>query len=227
MKKCYEFAEIGDTRISFDVTNISEGLLWFNATEVAKPFNKKPKDWLSKNENQEYISTLSKEDDRPLKDLVKVARGRYGGTWLHKSLRLPFARWCSSLFAIRMDKWVENRLAQEQERQKYRLETKTGYLALSEAIANSHETVKAYHFANEANLINRIVLGQTSKEYKQKFGVQSIREHLTPKQLTELIDLQQINTSLLKLGLTFQERKRVLRAHSDNQGVPQLLQAMG
>ena len=45
--------------------------------------------------------------------------------------------------------------------------SKTGYLELSEAVQSDHAPVKSYHFSNEANLINRIVIGMSAKKYKE------------------------------------------------------------
>ena len=109
-----------------------------------------------------------------------------------------------------------------------RLEAKTGYLALSEAIADGKEEVKPYHFSNEANLLNRIVLGKSAKQFKKECGMTgTIREYVTFEQLSKLSELQQIDTSLLKMGLDYQLRKELLQAHHEGRNVTNLLQANG
>ena len=52
-----------------------------------------------------------------------------------------------------------------QSKQLFALTRKTSkdeYLPMTKAIAEAHEEIKPYHFSNEADLINRIVLGCTA-----------------------------------------------------------------
>ncbi len=55
-----------------------------NATEMAKPFGKLAKDWLSNKGTNEFINTLSAVRTIPLTELVVVKQGspeNGGGTW--------------------------------------------------------------------------------------------------------------------------------------------------
>ena len=72
-----------------------------NATEMAKPFGKLAKDWLSNKSTKEFISTLSAVRTIPLTDLVVVRQGGNveQGTWLHEDVAVEFARWLSPTFA--------------------------------------------------------------------------------------------------------------------------------
>lgn len=57
---------------------------------------------------------------------------------------------------------------------------------LTQAILEVHETPKHYHFSNEMDMINRIVLGMTTKQFKEAHllgDVSSIRPYLTAEQL--------------------------------------------
>ena len=84
---------------------------WFNATVAAKHHGKLPKDWLKTEATKIYIAELAeelgiagsgvKEDFSPL--LVRVEKGRNGGTWLHPELAVEFARWLSVKFARACD----------------------------------------------------------------------------------------------------------------------------
>lgn len=76
-----------------------------NATEMAKPFGKRPTDWLRLPSTQTFVTQLSEVRKSHITDLVKTARGRFSdgeaqGTWLHEDVALEFARWLSSAFAI-------------------------------------------------------------------------------------------------------------------------------
>ena len=79
-----------------------------NATEMAKPFGKLAKDWLSNKSTKEFLSTLSAVRTIPLTDLVKIIQGGNceQGTWMHEDVALEFARWLSPAFAI----WCNDRI---------------------------------------------------------------------------------------------------------------------
>ena len=78
-----------------------------NATEMAKPFGKSAKHWLSNQSTVDYLSELSKVRNLTLADLVIVTKGgNNSGTWMHEDVALEFARWLSPSFAI----WCNDRI---------------------------------------------------------------------------------------------------------------------
>lgn len=79
-----------------------------NATQMAKPFGKFAKDWLSNKSTRQFLSTLSTVRTIPLTELVMVLQGGNGeqGTWMHEDVALEFARWLSPAFAI----WCNDRI---------------------------------------------------------------------------------------------------------------------
>lgn len=78
-----------------------------NATEMAKPFGKRPIDWLRFQQSQEFINALAKVRNHTLADLVQVTKGGNNpGTWMHEDVALEFARWLSPQFAI----WCNDRI---------------------------------------------------------------------------------------------------------------------
>jgi Rha family phage regulatory protein len=84
---------------------------------------------------------------------------------------------------------------------------------LTAAILEMHETPKHYHFSNEMDMINRIVLGMTAKQYKEKNGlgdVKSIRPYLTAEQLYLIGALQKTDIGLVLTEPDYQKRKRTL-----------------
>ena len=84
---------------------------------------------------------------------------------------------------------------------------------LTQAINEVHETPMYYHFSNEMDLINRIVLGVTSKEFKRMHGlgdVPSIRPYLTAEQINQIVLLQKADIGLVLTEPDFQKRKRTL-----------------
>ncbi|MCX7749192.1 MAG: Rha family transcriptional regulator [Clostridia bacterium] len=84
---------------------------------------------------------------------------------------------------------------------------------LTSAILEVHETPKHYHFSNEMDMINRIVLGMTAKQYKEANclgDVPSIRPYLTAEQLYLIGMLQKTDIGLVLTESDFQKRKQTL-----------------
>ncbi len=81
-----------------------------NATEMAKPFGKTPKDWLRTSPSKDFIKALSTVRHICPTDLVQIKQGGNDrtaqGTWLHEDVALEFARWLSPAFAI----WCNDRI---------------------------------------------------------------------------------------------------------------------
>lgn len=222
MKTKYEIIEIDHAEITVDVSLLSRTEeMFFNATQMAKPFGKAPKDFWKQSQNQEYLEALIvlSKDNKNRDDFVRTTRGKYGGTYFHKDLALQFARWLSPMFGVKLDKWIFQKIKEEQSRQKARLEAKTGYLPLTEAIQRCHDPLKPYHFSNEADMINRIVFGMSAKQYKKENKVDSVRDACTAAELFELERLQRINSGLIEIGMGYQERKEHLERCYRNQNL--------
>lgn len=81
-----------------------------NATEMAKPFGKSPKDFLKTEQTKTYVKALSEVRKILSSDLVQVIYGDNGGTWLHEDVALEFARWLSPSFAIWCNKRIKELL---------------------------------------------------------------------------------------------------------------------
>jgi len=71
---------------------------YINATKTAQSFNKDVRDWLYSVEIVKYINELT--NCGKTSSLVIKQRGRFGGTWIHPSLKDEFERWCKSKTSI-------------------------------------------------------------------------------------------------------------------------------
>lgn len=82
------------------------------------------------------------------------------------------------------------------------------------AIMQAHEEPKHYHFSNEMNMINKIVLGVTAKEFKEQNGidksVNSIRPFLSQEQIKGIEALQKFDIGLITIIENYQRRKEIL-----------------
>ena len=58
------------------------------ATEMAKPFGRRPIDWLNLPGAKQFISSLS--NVRKSNNWIYTERGQYGGTWMHEDVALYF-----------------------------------------------------------------------------------------------------------------------------------------
>jgi len=83
---------------------------YLNATVTAAHFGKLPYDYLRLPDTQAYIAQLRDFLVIEKSELIKIQRGSAkngGGTWLHRKLAVPFARWCDVRFAIWCDHQIE------------------------------------------------------------------------------------------------------------------------
>lgn len=76
------------------ITFNKNGVVRINATEMAKPFGKLAKDWLSNKSTKEFLASLSAVRRIPLTGLVIIKQGGNSdqGTWMHEDVALEFAR---------------------------------------------------------------------------------------------------------------------------------------
>lgn len=84
----------------------------------------------------------------------------------------------------------------------------------TDAIMSAHQEPKHYHFSNEINMINKIVLGMTAKEFKEQNGidksVNSIRPYLNNEQIRNIEALQRFDIGLITMENDYQKRKEML-----------------
>ena len=82
-----------------------------NATEMAKPFGKRPSKWLVLPSTKEFINIFLNIRKLDIEDLIKTERGgsNFGkrhGTWMHEDIAIEFARWLNPMFAV----WCNDRV---------------------------------------------------------------------------------------------------------------------
>ncbi|WP_421186163.1 antA/AntB antirepressor family protein [Aeromonas enteropelogenes] len=83
--------------------------------------------------------------------------------------------------------------------------------ALEESRSRLGKTTLTHYYSNEANLINRLVLGMDANKWAKLHGVSgSIRQHMSAYQLSMVAYLERSNATLLDAGMPFSERKEKL-----------------
>jgi len=216
----YEIVKIDNVEVTLDLSLFYKSEeLYFNATEVARAFGKDVREWFKSQETNDYLKAVLNEyqflndgisHQLEFGKLVKTSRGRYGGTYLHNILALVFARWCSAKIAVKLDKFLFDKIREEQYRKVKRLEAKTGYRPLTDAIMEAHDPCNFYHYSNEADLLNRIITGKSSKKLKEEFETENVREIFNAREIHALENLQRANTVLIQLGFSYDDRKEKL-----------------
>lgn len=84
--------------------------------------------------------------------------------------------------------------------------------ALDQARSEQGKTTQRHHYANESNMLSRIVLGgMTAKQWAQDNGVEGEpRDHMNAEQLEHLSYLEDTNITLIDMGMEYELRKAEL-----------------
>ncbi|WP_416190901.1 KilA-N domain-containing protein [Neisseria sp. CCUG12390] len=189
---------------------------WFNATEIAAIFGKRPVDWLRLPDTERYIAALCKAEaqkqNKPevrKSHFVKTIKGGNDlsrqGTWLHPKLAVVFARWCDVDFAVWCDEQIANIMSGGKAWQAERKESKIAFQVMAEVLQAKREaegkTTESHHYSNEALLCNEALTGRRKA---------LDRNSLDQKQLSMLVRLEARNAVLILADRPYQERKAVL-----------------
>lgn len=98
-----QLATVMDFHGSFIAFKEINGKMMINATQMAKPFNKRPYDWLITQQAKDLTKTFSVTRNLVTADFKVVKQGGSPleqGTWLHEELALVFAQWLSPEFYL-------------------------------------------------------------------------------------------------------------------------------
>lgn len=190
---------------------------WFNATEIAAMFGKQVYEWLRLPETERYIAALCEREEEKQANsntgksritksrFIRSKRGNNGGTWLHPSLAVIFARWCDINFSIWCDEQIANIMSGGKAWQAERKESKIAFQVMAEVLQAKREaegkTTASHHYSNEALLCNEALSGRRKA---------IDRNSLDKEQLSMLVRLEARNAVLIASNRPYQERKAVL-----------------
>lgn len=96
---------------------------------------------------------------------------------------------------------------------KYLVSARQEFPLLTENIKLLHDNPKPYHFSNECDMLNRIVIGMSAKQFRLANGIEkgkSIRPYLSKEQIQMLETLQKVDVGLLVAVQDYGQRKRYL-----------------
>lgn len=144
--------------------------------------------------------------------------GRYGGTYAHSDIAFEFASWISPEFKLYIIKDYQRLKSDESHAKKIewnvkREIAKSNYRIHTDAIKENlipNLTPKqiAYTYANEADLINVALFGQTAKQWKalNPEAKGNIRDDASIAQLIVLSNLESLNAEFIREGIPQSER---------------------
>lgn len=115
--------------------------------------------------------------------------------------------------ALRFKELYIRRFNEMEELIKSLVKARTEFPLLTENIKLLHEKPKPYHFSNECDMINRIVLGKSAKQFRLENNLEkgtSIRPYLTGVQINLIEKLQKVDIGLLVAFPNYEDRKRHL-----------------
>lgn len=116
-------------------------------------------------------------------------------------------------YFILAEKTLKQLLDWEENRARTKLTFPKMSTALKESREDQGKETEFYHYSTEADLLNRIILGMTSKQYKLLHNLNSdeaLRDRLNEMELRAFEDLQQFNVCLLSIQTPFEQRKEQL-----------------
>ena len=184
--------------VEFDGIRMQAGLNSFTLT---------PKQWIEKTG---AIGIISKA-------------GRYGGTYAHKDIAFEFASWISVEFKLYLIKEFQ-RLKDDENRRlslawnlnrtlsklNYRIHTDAIKAHLIPALVTPAQAAITY--ANEADLLNVALFGQTAKQWRDANpGLEgNMRDFASIEQLLVLANIEGMNAEFIYMGLTQGDRLKRL-----------------
>ena len=149
--------------------------------------------------------------------------GRYGGTYAHRDIAFEFASWISVEFKLYLIKEFQ-RLKEDENRRlslawnlnrtlsklNYRIHTDAIKAHLIPAAVTPAQAAITY--ANEADMLNVALFGQTAKQWRDANPKLegNMREYATIEQLLVLANIEGMNAELIHMGLSQGERLKRL-----------------
>jgi KilA-N domain len=154
---------------------------------------------------------------------LHATTGRYGGTYAHKDIAFEFGMWISPEFKIYLIKEFQRLKEDENSRLSlawslnrtlsklnYRIHTDAIKTYLIPATVTADQAAMTY--ANEADILNVALFGQTAKQWRDaNSGLDgNMRDYANVVQLLVLANIEGMNAELIHMGLSQGDRLKRL-----------------
>lgn len=165
---------------------LGNGDVMINATQMAKPFGKLPKDYLKTDSSKELAEKLASRKNVLLNEIIKVVNGGNNrGTWMHEDIALDFAQWLSVDFKL----WCNDRLKELLKTGKTQISPQDPLSLLKLAVSEMEKKDKQIAFLQpKAELMDKVLdaeekidIGQASKILELPFGRNTMFRKLREK----------------------------------------------
>ena len=150
---------------------------------------------------------------------ITTKQGRYASTFAHKDIAFEFASWISPEFKLYIIKDYQRLKTEENNYQsiKWNLNrelAKINYHIHTDTVKsylipeNVEAKAASFVYANEADVLNVALFGKTAKMWKDENPdlKGNIRDYASIEQLIVLINLESMNSELIKTGKSQSER---------------------
>lgn len=156
--------------------------------------------------------------------------GNNGGTYAHPDIAFEFASWISPEFnlylitefeRLKQNEGYQNKIEWSVRRELAKTNYKIHTDSIKENIVPSlTEKQKQYVYANEADILNVALFGKTAKEWKEENTELNgnMRDYANILQLVILSNLENINSELIKQGMSQKQRLERLNEIAKRQG---------
>ena len=205
------------------------------------PKSKAPSEWLRYDKAKEYVeflrtgNTVVEQNQQLIEPLSVVNGGNKQGVYATKKLVYSYAMWLSVEFHDHVIDAYDELVSKERaalEWQVIRGDSKKNYKDMTLALKNYYldkgEVAPFYAYSSDADMLNLIVIGMKSKQYKQILQLDdkaNIREFMTTLQLEAYDYLEVRNVGYLDDGLDFTERTVKLKGLFDKRFRQRLIDA--
>ena len=184
--------------------------------------HKTPSEFLRTQMAQAFVDVIEKSGQGDHSPVESLPRGKKQGTFADELVALKYCGWLHPTFEVHVYRVYQQASRDEflriHERSLASLEFRPMTDALLEHRTKLGLKTMHYHYANECDLLNKIVLGKTAKEFRESMCLDasvSLRDKLSKHQVEAIGYLQRTNTTLIEEGYTFEERKYKLQSRFD------------
>lgn len=173
----------------------------------------KPANWMRLDKTKDLINEYAGCSE--MSNAISVVKGgRNQGTYACEELVYAYASWISVKFHKLVLDTFKAAIHEEYQRKAIRENAREGYKDLSKALKEyKGEKIKWYHYANEADMINLIVLGCTAKDFRLTHNLKDnepLRDYLNKFQIETIEQLQRMDEQLINLDYNLKQRKECL-----------------
>lgn len=181
---------------------------YWSAQDLNKFVPSKRVDHFMQNQDTiDYVTTL--EHTMNISAIIRT-RGRGAKMLMHRLLALRFAAWLSKDFELHVYRTYDEQRKYSDEWSKERIITKYEFHLLTDTIKDYiaphySQDKQGIPYGMELGMINRIIFGANKSSTTKSF-----RDIATPEQLREIVELQRHDKTLIMLGLSLEEREKLL-----------------